>query len=249
MRKLIAVGAVCATALGVVGAAQAGVEARDANGNFIVFDADFSPPATGKAVKVTGLNMNVSFGNKRNGQPFPQTERLAISLPKGSKYNGTKFPKCPLNDQGQPACNKEAQVGKGGAIIDARALCIQEPVVATVVAYNGPLRDGNPTLLLDASATVNGQPLQAAIDFVWTQGRFELIPPTGSRIPYSFASFDLDLGAYFKSKVTGRKATTTSLIQPPKTCPSRGWAFSLLHQDPAQTTIVAPDRQPCVKVK
>ena len=252
MRKLIAVGAACAAALGAVTTAQAGVEAQDStgNGNFIVLDADFAPPTNrSRSVKVSSISYNVSFGNKRTGSPFPQTERLSLGLPKGTKYNAAKFPKCEGTFETQVQCDEDEQVGGGGAVIDARNLGVQEPVIATVEAFNGPLREGNPTLVLVAKGTVNGSPIEAQINFVYTRGALELFYSTDSRIAYSFSSFNLELGAAFKSKTPGNKAVTTSLINAPKTCPSRGFAFTLLHQDPAGTTIAASDRQPCIKVK
>jgi hypothetical protein len=249
MKKLIAAGAICAAALGAVATAQAGPEAQDANGNFIVYDADFAPPATGKGVKVTTATFDVSFGNKKTGAPFPQTEKLNLVMPKGTKYNGTKFPKCGVKADNTLDCGKDARVGKGTAVIDARALGIQDPVKADVTAYNGPLRNKKATLILHAQATVNGQPLEAGIDFQWTGKALELFYTDNTRIAYSFSSFHLDLGAYFKSKTSGNPAVTTSLIQPPKTCTSKGWAFSLFHADAAGNTITAPDVQPCVRVK
>lgn len=249
MRKLIATGAACVVALSAGATAQAGPEAGDSAGNFIVMDADFSPPATtGRTVKVSTVNFDVSFGNKRNGSPFPQTERLLLTLPAGSKYNGKKFPKC-TESGGQLACGKDAEVGDGSAVIDARNLVAgSAPINATVTAYNGPLRGGRPTLVLLAKATVNGNPLEAQISFVWNGRSLELFFVGDSRIAYSFSSFNLELGASFKSKVPGRPAITTSLIQAPKGCSSRGWAFSLFHQDTSGSTITARDRQPCLKV-
>ena len=249
MRKLIAVGAACAAALGAVATAQAGVEAQDANGNFIVLDADFSPPATSsRSVKVTTINYDVSFGNKRTGDPFPATEKLILGLPRGTKYNASKFATCEGSFETQVQCDSDEQIGEGGAVIDARRLGVSEPVIATVEAFNGPKRDGKPTLILVAKSSVNGSPIEAQINFVYTRGGLELFYTTDTRIGYSFSSFNLDLGAYVKAKVPGRRAKTTSLIQAPKTCPRKGWAFTLFHQDPNGGTIVAPDRQPCVKI-
>ena len=248
MRKFIATSAVCAAAFGAVATAHAGPEASDANGNTIVYDADFSPPATGKSVKVTSATFDVSFANKRTGAPFPQTDRLVLNMPTGTKYNGLKFPQCDVAADGSLDCKKENEVGDGQAVIDARALGVQDPVKATVKAYNGPKRNGKPTLVLLAEANVNGARLGAEIDFQWTGRAFEMFLPGGSRIAYSFSSFHLDLGAYFKSKVPGNKAVTTSLLQAPKTCTSRGWAFSLVHGDPSGTTITATDRQPCLRL-
>lgn len=249
MRKLIAASAVCAAAFGAVATAQAGPEASDANGNFVVYDADFSPPATGKGVKVTSATFDVSFGNKRTGAPFPTTQTLALNMPSGTKYNGLKFPQCEANGDNAPTCGENAEVGEGDAVIDARALGVQEPVKATVKAYNGPPREGKATLILLAEANVGGNRLEAEIPFVWTGRAFELFTRTGNRIAYSFSSFHLELGAFFKSKTPGNKAVTTSLLQAPKSCTSRGWAFSLAHGDSAGNTITASDRQPCLRVR
>lgn len=256
MRKLIAAGALCAVAFGAVGTAQAGVEATDANGNFIVLDADFNPPATSTKTRVgaANLNLDISFGNKRSGSPFPATDTFDLALPRGTRYNGRLFPKCPLpatpQEVGADRCARNTQVGKGGAVIDARTLGVQEPVVATLAAYNGALRQGKPTQILIAKATVGGNPISGEIDVVYSNGRFSEfndvpgVQPAG----YSFSSLNLDAGALLKTKVRGRTALI-SLIETPRSCPLKGWTFSFNHTDTNGNKILAPDQQPCVKVK
>src|SRR3954470_993694 len=121
MRKYLAVGAACAVALGAAGTAQAGVEATDANGNFIVLDADYNPPATSSPA---ALSLDLSFGNKRSGSPFPQTRTFDFAGPRGGVYNGKLFPRCPLptgpQDIATDRCAKKTQIGTGDAVIDAR---------------------------------------------------------------------------------------------------------------------------------
>src|SRR5215213_5353834 len=164
MRKYLAIGAACAVALGVTGTAQGGVEATDTNGNFIVLDADLNPAAssTRKTITPANLNVDISFGNKRTGNPFPATAGFDLALPRGTVFNGAEFPQCPLpanqNEVATDRCDKGTRVGTGGAVIDARALGVQEPVVATMTVYNGAPNGTKPTLILIAKATVNGQP-------------------------------------------------------------------------------------------
>ena len=249
MRKLIAAGAVCAAAFGAVTTAHAGPETQDANGNYVVYDADFAPPATGKGVKVTSANFAVSFGNKKSGSPFPRIEKLNLTMPSGTKYNGLKLTQCEANADGTLDCGKDDEVGDGTAAIDGRALGLQDPITATITAYNGPKRGGKPTLVLIAKATVNGMPIESQINFQWTGRAFELFFTNSNRIAYSFSSLQLRLGAYAKGKVPGHKAVITSLIQPPKTCPARGWNFTLTEADPAGNAITAGDFQPCVRLR
>jgi hypothetical protein len=251
MRKFLAAGAVCAVALGAAGTAQAGVEATDANGNFIVLDADYNPPATNSAA---ALNLDLSFGNKRSGGPFPQTRTFDFAPPRGGVYNGKLFPKCPLPTTPQEIatdrCAKNTQVGTGGAVVDARNLGVQEPVVATLTVYNGALRQGKPTQVILAKSTLNGQPLTAEIDLVYSAGRFSQFSDVQGATPiaYSFSSFNLTEAAVVKTKVRGRKVLV-SLIGTPKSCPSKGWVFTFNHTDTNGNKIAAPDRQPCVKVR
>jgi hypothetical protein len=251
MRKYLAAGAVCAVALGVAGTAQAGVEATDANGNFIVLDADYNPPATHSA---TGLTVDLSFGNKRSGGPFPQTQTFDFAGPRGGVYNGKLFPKCALptsqQDIATDRCAKNTQIGTGGAVIDARNLGVQEPVVATLTVYNGALRQGKPTQVILAKATVGGQPINSEIDLVYAGGRFsEFNDAQGtSTIPYSFSSFNLAEAAVLKTKIRGKTALV-SLLGTPRSCPSKGWVFTFTHTDTNGNKIAAADRQPCVKVR
>jgi hypothetical protein len=251
MRKFLAAGAVCAVALGAAGTAQAGVEATDANGNFIVLDADYNPPATHSAA---GMNIDLSFGNKRTGGPFPQTQTFDFAPPRGGVYNGKLFPKCALptspQDVGTDRCAKNTQVGTGGAVIDARNLGVQEPVVAVLTVYNGALRQGKPTQVILAKATVGGQPIESEIDLVYAGGRFSAFNdvPGAQASGYSYSSFNLTEAAVLKTKVKGRKVLV-SLIGTPRSCPSKGWVFTFTHTDTNGNKIAAPDRQPCVKVR
>jgi len=257
MRKFLAIGAVCAIALGVAGTAQGGVEATDANGNFIVLDADLNPAAssTRKTITPANLNVDISFGNKRTGNPFPATAGFDLALPRGTVFNGAEFPQCPLpanqNEVATDRCDKGTRVGTGGAVIDARALGVQEPVVATMTVYNGAPNGTKPTLILIAKATVNGQPLAAEINIEWTRGRFSLFDPTPDTplgLSYSFSSVNLDVGAILKTRLRGRRVAIP-LFYTPRTCPRKGWVFSFNHTDANGGKIAAPDRQPCVQLK
>jgi hypothetical protein len=257
MKKFLAVGAVCAVAFGTASTAQGGVEATDAAGNFIVLDADFNPSAssTRRTITPANLNIDISFGNKRTGNPFPSTAAFDLALPRGTAFNGAEFPQCPLPatsaETGADRCSNDAKVGTGGAVIDARALGVQEPVVATMTVFNGAPNGTKPTLILLAKATVNGQPLSAEINLEWTRGRFALFNPTPDTplgLAYSFSSVNLDIGATLKTRLRGRRVSIP-LFYTPRTCPRRGWVFSFNHADANGGRIAAPDRQPCVQLR
>ena len=257
MRTYLAIGAACAVAIGAAGTAQAGTEAIDSSGNFIVLDADFNPPATStrKLAGAANLNLNISFGNKRSGSPFPATQSFDLGLPRGSVYNGKLFPRCPLpkttEEIATDRCDKTTQIGTGGAVIDARNLGVQEPVVATLSVFNGELRQNKPTQIIQAKATVNGSPISSEINVVYSGGKLTQFRDVPGATPsaFSYSSFNLDVGAIFKDKVPGRKARLVSLIETPRSCPSKGWVFTFNHLDTNGNRIAAPDRQPCVKVK
>jgi hypothetical protein len=254
MRKYLAAGAVCAVAFGAVGTAQAGVEATDASGNFVVLDMDFNPPATStKTVPgAASLGLNISFGNKRSGSPFPATQTFDLTVPGGGAYNGKFFPKCPLPKTPEDitaGCPKATQIGTGTAVIDARNLGVQEPIAATLTVYNGALRQGKATERILANATVGGSPITSELDVVYSGNKFSQFSDIqgATSIGYSYSSFNLDVGAVLKTKVHG-KTTVIPLITTPRNCPAKGWPFTFTTTDTNGNKITATDRQPCVKV-
>jgi len=257
MKKFLAIGAACAVAFGTASTAQGGVEATDAAGNFIVLDADFNPSAssTRRTITPANLNIDISFGNKRTGNPFPRTAAFDLALPRGSAFNGAEFPQCPLPASAEQVatdrCERGTRVGTGGAVIDARGLGVQEPVVASMTVYNGAPNGTRPTLILIAKATVNGQPLAAEINLEWTRGRFALFDPTPDTplgLAYSFSSVNLDIGATLRTRLRGRRVAIP-LFYTPRTCPRKGWTFSFNHTDANNGRIAAGDLQSCVQLR
>jgi hypothetical protein len=243
--------AACVGTLGVAGIASAGPEVDDAAGNFLVLDADFTPPAssTKKTVSAVNLEFHASFGNKKTGAPFPASPNVALTTPKGTVFNGESFPTCtqPTKDDiaMESRCGREQLIGAGEAVIDARGLGVPQPLKATLTAYNQAKFQGAPTIAIFATTELSGTPITAEVDMLYKGGKLTLyrIPGAGS-INYSFDSFDLTLGGIEKIS----KREKISLWEAPRKCPKAGWkwAFNATAQG---VNLTAKDTQGCVQFK
>jgi hypothetical protein len=259
MKKYAAVAtALCALALGAT--AYAGPEARDASGNYVVLDAAFNPAAssTKRTASAVVSQINVSLGNKKSGSPFPAGPDFKLTMPKGTVFNGRDLPQCPLARNANEVaetnrCGTLQRVGGGDATVDGRVLGVQDPIQASLTAYNGALHNGNPTLVVFAEATVGGNPIAAEIDLEWKNGAltyFDAVGDASGRAPYSFSSFNLNTGRVYAFKGKKGRTTRISLWEAPEKCPRLGWAFSLAFTKPAANlNLTARDTAPCVQFK
>jgi hypothetical protein len=260
MKKLAVCGAVatCTATLGFTAVATAGPEVRDANGNYAVIDAAFTPPAssTKKTISAVNLLFNVALGNKKTGAPFPSGPDFKLTLPKGSAFNGALLPQCPLPATAEQVgdssrCGTLQRVGGGDATVDASAFNVPDPIPVSLTAYNGKRHNGKPTLLLFAEGTGAAAGVKAEIGLEWSKGTFTYFDVQGTaegRAPYSFASFNVGLGRTYKFKVK-RKTVRVPLFQAPKTCTRNGWAFSLNFTKPsAGLDLTARDSAPCLRL-
>jgi hypothetical protein len=251
---VLGVVAACLGALGITGVASAGPEADDSAGNFLVLDADFTPPAssTKKTASAVALNFHASFGNKKTGAPFPAAPTVSLAVPKGAVFNGESFPACEPAKTAEEIgvetrCGREQLIGGGTAVVDARSLGVNDPLHADLVAYNQKKFKGAPTIAVFASVAVPGSadPLLAEIDLMYKNGKLSLYDPPASsgRIQYSFDSFDLV--TYAVEKVS--KKQKISLWEAPAKCPKAGWKWAFTATSGA-TSLTAKDTQGCVQL-
>jgi hypothetical protein len=257
-------------AIGVLGVTSAisygGEAAVDSDGNFLMMDADISPPIAGTKAKpqpVT-LSFHQMFGNYRNGKQPPLSTSLAVRLPKGMTSHPELFPTCPLPksdaDIKASRCSSGAKVGTGTALADARSLGVQDPIPATVTAFNGEKNAaGNPTLILFGEATVGGNPVTTEYDFESKNsptGAFGLILITFD--PYSSPPQDPNAGFITLNKLDLKVAKTVNgklkgkrvkrgYLEAPTTCPRAGWSFSEDFALSNGATLKAPDIVACTK--
>jgi hypothetical protein len=252
---VLGVVAACLGAIGMTGVASAGPESDDAAGNFLVLDADFTPPAssTKKTASAVNLEFHASFGNKKTGAPFPAAPTVSLAVPKGAVFNGESFPACEPAKTAEEIgvetrCGREQLIGGGTAVVDARGLGINDPLHADLIAYNQKKFKGAPTVAIFAKVTVPGQadPLLAEIDLMYKSGKLSLYDPPASsgRIQYSFDSFDLVTGAI--EKISKKKSI--SLWEAPTKCPKAGWKWAFTATS-GSTSLTAKDTQGCVQLK
>jgi hypothetical protein len=252
MRRLAALMVTAAAFGGLSSLAEAGPPATDPNGNFMVVDIDVFPPRAGQGVTI---GYHFFGGNRLTGQRPPGVRDETIRFP-GFRSNGRLFPKCPLprtaQELGRNRCSNAARVGGGTGEADARPL-VGGFIPIRVSAFNGSLRNGNPTLIFLATATVGSQAVNAEIDFEVRRagGGFNLVllpaPPGAPTGLFSLTRADLTFGKTIRRR-RGRRTILTSFIEAPLTCRPQGW---LLSQTTAFTdgspTLTARDVHPCVR--
>jgi hypothetical protein len=256
MRKLAAL-MVTGTALASLTAgAEAGTPATDASGKFTVLDIEIFPPRAGTPARRQGVTIAYHFfaGNRLTGQRIPGNQGVTIRFP-GFRNNARLFPKCPLprnaQELGRNRCSNATRVGGGTVEGDARPQ-VATPIQARVSIFNGTLRNGNPTLILFATATVGGRPVTSETNY---QARpagggfnLELLPaPSGAPAGlFSLTRVDITVGRTIRVRRAGR-AVAVSLLESPLTCPPRGWALSQTNVFAGGGgTLTARDTQPCV---
>lgn len=119
-------------------------------------DGAISPAKAGSTAKPRNATLSITLSTPAPpaGKQFA-TERAVVSLPKGLRYNGAKFPVCTpekLQSGGPSACPAGSKVGSGDA--EATALNGQINAKLTVTAFNAS--KGKKLLLL----VQGSQPIQ-----------------------------------------------------------------------------------------
>lgn len=235
--------AVALLAAGVVVAGSTPAHAGEAtilpDGDFLTVDIDLSSPVAGtrSTPRPVTLNFHHMFGNYRTGQQGGGVQFISVRLPRGMTTNGDLFAQCPLPassaDVRADRCSAASRVGTGTALADARSLGIQDPIPATVTAYNGADRNGRPTLILQGVATIGGNRVVTEFDFetlrasrpFGTEVRtFDALPndPPGPAIALN--KLDLRVGKTVNTRVRGRRVRR-GYVEAPTSCPRSGWAF------------------------
>ena len=263
MRRKTALLLLVVGALGMTSAESlAGEAAIDNDGNFLVMDADVSPPVAGTKAKpqpVT-LTLHQMFGNYRSGQQPPRSTSIAFRLPKGMTTHPEFVGACPLPksdaDIKVSRCSSASRVGTGTALADARSLGVNDPVTAKVTAFNGEKNsDGNPTLILFGEAQVGASTVTVEYDFESKRaatGGFGLqlitFDPFPSPPPDPNSGFitlnKLDLKV---AKTVTRKKVKRGYLEAPTSCPRAGWAFREEFALVNGQSLLAPDQVACVK--
>lgn len=258
MKKITALVAV-AVALGAMATtAYAGKATIDANGNFLMLDASFTPPATSSSKTKQGvvLEMQHIYGNFR-GNPTPtEASNINFKMPKSTVVNSALFARCPLATAEtlgvESRCPAASKIGTGTATVDARRSGIPDQLSGTLNVYNGAQRNGVYTLMLIATIPVPGvpTPITAEIDFEVRKGpqlvEYDTVEPTSNNASFDITQFDLTVGKTVKGVLNGKQARI-SFFEAPKTCKKR-WAFELGLTRATQPSMIAKDTSPCLKV-
>lgn len=187
-------------------------------------DGTISPTKAGTKAKPRNASLSITLTTPAPpaGKQFA-TERAKISLPRGLKFNGAKFPECTaakLQSGGPAACPSGSKIGSGSA--NATALNGQINAALTVTAFNAS--KGKKLLLLVRGS----QPIQ--INSV-IEGTLK------STTSASYGSIlDVTLPANLKS-IAGAQPTLTKFVTKisatrnkvgyiqSTSCPSGGWKF------------------------
>jgi hypothetical protein len=249
--SVLVVAIVCVGAAAAI--AYAGAPTRDADGNFAAIDVALKPPVAGRGV---GLDYHGFFGNDRSGQRSKYGGDITLRFPAGMKYNAKLFTKrCPLpttEDQVGDAsrCPAGSKIGTGDALVDARPP-IPQPLSAVITAYNGSLKNGQPTVVLIGKV---GNAVSSEVDLGYkklSSGKFgfELAqiatPGSNPSDPVLFSFMTFNVQTQNKTVKKGRKRVP--LLQAPAKC-SGTWAFQQENKtDDGTGSIVANDTSPCAR--
>jgi hypothetical protein len=251
MLKLAILGGAAVSAAALVSVAHAGPAATDSNGNVSVVDVALSPPVAGRPGAPVGaaLTFQEFFGN-RNGAPLPRITGTTIALPPGTRNNGRLFSKCDLPDTpgevGTKRCKPAARIGSGTVEADARPT-IEQPLPGTIVAYNGELRDGNPTVILLADVTVGGSKVTGELDFEADGSTLKsLAPPQGTPEGlFTVTKVDVTVRKTIRVRRGGRQVRV-SLIETPRKCRGGTWHSSETQTFEGGGSLTALDTAPCL---
>ena len=256
MRKLLALGGAVA-AIGLSAIAIAGPATTDEGGKVLAIDMDLSPPQASSTARPRGVTINyhLLYTNRKTAEKPEPSESIVLQLVRGLRSNGARFPKCRLaatNDEiGETSrCPAGSQVGSGSAEADARPAA-PEPINASVRAFNGPLRNGNPTLLVMARAIIGGRVFDNEVNLEYRTGRrgpalveFKEGPPGNTTGLFALSKLSLRVGKTATVRAGGGRRTI-SLWEAPTTC--RGaWRFQQTLLFSGGRTLGAVDDAPCV---
>ena len=261
----VAVLAAAGVLAAMTGTSYGGEAGIDNDGNFLVADADVSPPVAGtkKKPQPVTLDFHQMFGNYRTGNQPPRSTDLAVRLPRGMTIHPDFVGECPLPksdaDIRDDRCSASSRVGTGTALADARNLGFADPIPATVTAFSGAAHNGNPTLLLQGVVTVGGAKVTVEYDFDVVDaasGGFGLrlitFDPFPSPAPdpnsgyITLNKLDLKVGKNVKRRVSGKRVGR-GYLEAPNTCSKAGWAFREEFILVTGATLLAPDTVACTK--
>ena len=236
MRRQVATVLLALGALASTSAASYGGEATVLpDGDFLMMDVDLSSPVAGTRAnpRPVTLNLHHMFGNYRESSPPRGVDTISFRLPRGMTTHPELVGECPLPtsnaDIRADRCPASSRVGSGTALADARWFGIQDPVPATVAAYNGAEHDGNPTLILQGVANIGGNQVVREFDFdsLRARGRFGVelrtfdpfpSPPPGPSAPdLALNKLDLRAGRTVNTRVRGRRVKR-GFIEAPTSC-------------------------------
>jgi hypothetical protein len=254
MQKLAIMGAAAASAVALVSVARAGPAATDPNGNVSVVDIALSPPVASSRTAPVGATVSFHefFGN-RNGARLPRVTRTTIKLPAGTRENGRLFPKCALpktpGELGSKRCTRASRMGTGTVEADARPT-IEQPLAGQLVAYNGELRRGNPTLILLAEVTVGNSKVTGELDFEVRGSKLvSLDPPKGTpQGLFTITKVDTVLGRAIGVRRGGHRVRV-SLFETPRTCGHGTWRSSSTQTFEGGGSLTAFDTAPCLSAR
>jgi hypothetical protein len=103
----------------------------------------------------------------------PALTNTTLRFPKGAVVNARYFPRCNpdrLLARGERGCSSRAVIGRGRAAADARPI-VNDPVNADITLYNGPPRNGNPTIVIYAVPDLSS-PLAIVGELKRDRGRY-----------------------------------------------------------------------------
>jgi hypothetical protein len=251
MLKLASAGAATALAVALVSVAHAGPAATDPHGNVSVVDIALSPPVASSRGAPVGATLNFQefFGN-RNGARLPRVTRTTIRLPAGTREKGRFFPKCSLpstpGELGSRRCSRASRVGSGTVEADARPT-IEQPLAGKLVAYNGELRRGHPTLILLAEVRVGSGKVMGELDFeIRGSTLTSLEPPKGTpQGLFTITKVNAVVSRTIKVPRRGHRVRV-SLIETPHACRHGTWRSSSTQTFEGGGSLTAFDTAPCL---
>jgi hypothetical protein len=238
----------------LISIAHAGPASTDSDGNVSVVDVALSPPVASSRRAPVGATLTFQefFGN-RKGAPLPRVTKTSLEFPAGTRNNGRLFAKCDLPDTptelGKKRCSRASRIGTGTVEADARPT-IEEPLSGKIVAYNGELRRGNPTVILLADVQVGGGKVTGELDFEMRGSTLvSLAPPEGTPEGlFVITGVDLSVGKTIRVRSGGRRVSA-SLITTPRTCRKGIWRTRATQTFEGGATLTAFDTSPCLPAR
>jgi hypothetical protein len=176
--------------------------------------------------KTGALRLRTAFKitDTSGGRP-PALTNTTLRFPKGAAVNARYFKRCSpdrLTARGVSGCPSASIIGKGKAQGDARPI-VNDPIDAKITMFNGPTRNGNPTIVIYAVPEISSpivivgelkrQPRSSSYGYVLS---VDVPPiPTLPGQPNASVSF---FDATTLDKTVKRKGRTIHYIQGPVIC-------------------------------